>query len=650
MTQRPRTARVPRWFLLLPVLAVLLWWPLDPYWQSDDFLALHYAHDFGNVLHDFVGPQYGATDIWLFYRPLITLSFWFDGLVAGAEPFWSHLSNVLSHGVSTLLVALLWRRFLPDSRAFLAALLWAAIPGHVGTLAWAVGRVDCHTVVWCLLALLLFVRQCERVRRGEPARRWPTLAAFALALMSKELAFVVPALMVLLAWLTAAPGTGQRWRFALRQTAPAWLLFAGYLALRWLALGRFGGYLGSSYDPAAMFAGLATYVANLAVPLRWSGKALAAATGLPGWLALAAASAPLLPAILYWGRRPLRLLAAVLVFGVASAPLAAFLAGADNVHNLRYFYLPSIVLAGLLAAPGPLAAGCMMLAWALPFVAVRAEQRAADRESAAAHAAMLQAAADGAASPMFVAGLPHSNPSGTAVQLHFGVDRMLLPPFGDGRVRPLALRPLVDAPAVFRLSDDNAPTALPAGSTFRFDGSATLVPAPAPTPLPDLPITGDAGGVVDFTTSLDEATANFRTLFEQRRPSFGIATPGVKPALYRLTIFTANGYLCCSCADYGLGPAGAGWLDGLRLLVHDPVSGTQAARTALRDDALASADLVVPTAIDLSTDFPVLLEAGSATMGPRGVVFRPTHRARRLLIFRFGRSYAAWVRLVQGKG
>ena len=86
----------PRWLLLLPVLAVAAWWPIAPYWQSDDFLALHYARDFGNVVADFVGPQYGATDVWLFYRPLITLSFWFDQLVGGGIANWAHLFGLLA--------------------------------------------------------------------------------------------------------------------------------------------------------------------------------------------------------------------------------------------------------------------------------------------------------------------------------------------------------------------------------------------------------------------------------------------------------------------------------------------------------------------------------------------------------------------------
>ena len=67
--------------------------------------------------------------------------------------------------------------------------------------------------------------------------------------------------------------------------------------------------------------------------------------------------------------------------------------------------------------------------------------------------------------------------------------------------------------------------------------------------------------------------------------------------------------------------------------------------TAPDEAALVALDLVVPTTIDLVPEFHVLLEAGSLD----GPAFIPTHRARRLLKFRFDRSYPAWVRLVQGR-
>jgi hypothetical protein len=649
----PPLPELPRWFWLLPLLAIAAWWPIEPYWQSDDFLALHYAQDLRHALADFAGPQYAATDIWLFYRPFITLSFWFDQQIGGSDPFVSHLSNVLAHGCSALLAGLLWRRFLPTGQAFAAGLLWALLPSHTGSLAWAVGRVDSHTTVWCLLALLLCVRQVERRREGLAAARSPMLLATAAALCSKELAFVVPPLASLLAFLLANPEPLRaRINFAARTTLPLWLLFAAYFALRYVALGRFGGYLGATYEAWPMAEGLATITANLLVPMRWIGSELATAQFGGSWLVWTwIAAIPVLVAAALWLRRPRALAAAVILFLVASAPMAAFFSDPGNVHSLRYFYLPSIVLAGLVAGGGRIVAGLAILAWFAPFVAMRQTQLVADRESASMHRALLREAADGAPSPMFAAGLPHSNRTGSVVQLHFGVDRMLEPPFCPGGTRLYALRPLAEVPGVVRLSPTgDVPFTLPKGSTWFFADATALGRAPESSPrLPDLEILGDADGVLDVSSAklLDFALRS-KQLFQERTPTFGLRTPGVKPMGYRVTIFTANGYLSCLCLDYGLAGTTDGWIDMLRFLARDEVLGIQPAVTAVVGTAWAGEALKVPTAIDLDPAFPTLVEAGS--LDPARGTFVPTHRARRLITLRFDRGYPGWVRAVQGKG
>ena len=624
---------LPRYFAALPLLALLTWLPLSPYWQSDDFLALHYAGDLRNVLADFVGPQYGATDVWLFYRPLITLSFWLDQQLAGAAPYLSHLSNVLAHAVSTLLFALLARRFLGDRRAFAAAALWTVLPSHVGSLAWAVGRVDSHTTVWCLSAVLLFVRQCERANTGNRAPRWPALLCFLLALASKELAFVVPPLAIALGLLTANGPARARAAFALRQAVPMLVLFALYLGWRQFVLGRLGGYLAGDLSPWPMLVGLCEHVLNLACPWRW-------APGLDrDWWWLAAL--PALVASVWAACRWRAALGTASLFALAAAPMAPFFADAGNVHNLRYFYLPSLLLAALLASRSAALAWLALAAVVWPLVTVREAQRAADLESAAMHAAILREAHDGAPSPMFVAGLPHQNLAGTAVQLHFGVDRMLAPPFADDPVRLYALRPLATGPGIFQLpAPDGVPAALPTGSTWFFAGSDAFVRAPEGEALPELVVHGDDGGVLDFSTPRLLAIAG-------NELAFGLTTHPGRPQGYRLTLFTANGYLACLFFDHGRAGDDHGTIDARKLLAGDrgALPPLEPARYGMQGAAYLGEALPVPTTIDRDTEFPALLESGSWQDGR----FVPTARARRLLRFRFDRGYAAWARLVQGK-
>ena len=631
---------MPRWFWLLPALAAALWWPLWPYYASDDFIAVAYAQDLGAVAHDFVGPQYAATDVWSFYRPLITLSFWIDQALGGPWPPVGHVSNALAHAASALLVAVIWRRFLPAPQAFGAGALWAMMPSHVGSIAWVVGRVDSHTTVWCLLSVWLCLRHVE----GR-APRWAAAATTAGALLSKELALILPALCWWLALLRATGSLRDRAKVASRATAPAWLLLAVYLAVRWAALGGFGGYEASAFDAAAAARGLGSIVLDLLVPLRWTG-AQAGGSGA-GALFLWAALAPVMVAVFAaFAARPRMTAGALVAWAVALAPMASFLAACHNPHNLRYQYLPAVFLVGALAAGGRWTAPAIAIAWLWPLVAVRADQLGADRASADLHAELIRTAPAAPAGPMFVGGLPHANASGTAVQLHFGVDRMLRPPFCEPGVALYAWRPLLQRPDAAQLNGPNgAPFALPDGSTWWFPETYALVRADAPPTLPPLSVTGDRDGVVDLTTPvLDAMLASFG----QGGEGPALEMPGVRAAGFRVTIFTANGYLCCWCPNHAApGDAGAR-LDFAKFFGGDAAHPywQQPAMITTALDVDVGGALVVPTTIDLEPVFPTLIEAGEFDLEERR--FRATHRAQRLLKLRFDRGYPAWVRRCKG--
>lgn len=637
------------WPWLPPLVAIAIWWPIGSYWASDDFLALHYSRELSNAASDLVGPQYGATDVWLFYRPLITLSFWFDQLVAGPAPWFSHVSNVVAHGISALLVARILRRLVGDATACLAAICWAMMPGHVGSLAWAVGRVDSHTVVWCLLAVWLCLRASEAEARGERARRWPTVLATALALMSKELAFVLPPLCSWIVFCGAGGALRDRLGRAARLCWPLWVLFALYLPFRLLVLGRFGGYDSAQLDslaPAAVADGLGKVLVDTASPLRWIGGP---ATG-PAWLFELACGLPVaLAALVGAVRRPG---AAATLTGaglIALVPMVAFLPAAENVHNLRYYYLPSIALVGTLALGGRLPLAAIVLAWTWPLVAVRHTQHAADRDSATRHAALLQLDREAAAGPLFVAGLPHTSPDGVAMQLHFGVDRMLAPPFTD-HVRPLyPWRPVLRRPDAVRLTAPTArPFDLPEGSTWWFDGASTLQPAPAAPQLAELPVTGDDGGVLDLASErLDPLLRDHEELVASGSDSFGLSFPNVHTPWLRVTMFTSVGYVSCVCRNHAADGAPHGRLDVLRWLAGDNRRGIGPALLGLAGPDVGHA-LLVPVTLDLVPEFPTLLEGGDVDLARGGFV--PSHRATRLLRFRFDRGYPAWVRRADGNG
>lgn len=620
-------ARFPRWFLLLPLLAAAAWWPWSPYWKSDDYLMLHHANDLSRVLADFTGPQYGATDVWFFWRPLMTASFWLElQLAGGPSPMLSHTTNALVHASSALLAALLWRRWIGSGRAFVAGLVWALMPSHEGAITWAVGRSDVHGTFWSLLALLLFCRHHEG--RG-PA--WPVLVTMVAALLTKEIAFVVPAVATLLAFFRE-----RRIGTALRAAAPLWITLAVYMGLRFVALGRLGGYGDMPIAPWPTITGFVDVVADLVVPMRWTNGTAAASL-------LFAAAAPVALALLWHlARRRDRTvsLAAVAVFVVACAPMVPFFMAHANVHNLRYYSLPTVALAGLLALPRAwsVVSLALLAAWSMPFFAVREAVHDADRRARAQHETLLLMADGIEREPLFVAGLPAAHETGLAVMFHFGVDRTATPPFTTNPHRVLPLRPI--APGAFSIGESERDfAALPGGSTWRFDAPEALARVTNVATLPDLPITGDDHGIVDLGSPRLAA-------MEAARRGERLATGIAKTQCYRVTICTALGYFACLVPEHASENEPNGAIDLLQFFAGEEALGVphdRARRTFAvygPGDAFVMRGLEITTTHDLVPEFPVLVEAGTI-VGDR---FVATHRARRLLTFRFDRGYPAWVR------
>jgi hypothetical protein len=277
-------------------------------------------------------------------------------------------------------------------------------------------------------------------------------------------------------------------------------------------------------------------------------------------------------------------------------------------------------------------------------------QYAADQQCASMHRALLREAADAPAGPMFVAGMPHTNAAGTAVMLHFGIDRMLAPPFHEPARQLFALRPLAELPGVVRIEQPGEPPhSLPLGSTWWFPDTTALGRALPLAPLPELPVAGDDDGVFDLTTPrLDQLLGIAETAFVTGAPTFGLATPGVRAQAYRVTLFTANGYLSCICWNHAAEGAADGSIDMLRFFAGDRSNtfDPSPARLSTRVPSFIGDALAVPTTIDLVPDFPTLFEAGTVDLAT--LRFTPTHRARRLITFRFDRGYPAWVRRAQG--
>jgi len=142
----------------------------------------------------FLGPATGE----YYYRPLLVISFMIDAHLGGQDLAVYHLSNLLFHFVSTALVFRILRRIIGPDQAFLLAAVFAVHPALAGSVAWINGRTDSF-----LAMFLLACFHCYQYLIEDGKWRWVVLHLifWTAALLSKELAAVVPAACLTYSWL-----------------------------------------------------------------------------------------------------------------------------------------------------------------------------------------------------------------------------------------------------------------------------------------------------------------------------------------------------------------------------------------------------------------------------------------------------------------
>jgi len=151
-----------------------------------------------------------------FWHPLTILSLMLDVRLFGMNPGALHLSNLLLHLVSTLVLFLALVRMtgVRGASAFVAA-LFAVHPLHVESVAWVAERKDVLSTVFWMLALWSYAGYA---RKPTAARYGLVLVLFALGLMAKPMLVTLPFVLLLLdVWplgrvsLSADPARPGRW-------------------------------------------------------------------------------------------------------------------------------------------------------------------------------------------------------------------------------------------------------------------------------------------------------------------------------------------------------------------------------------------------------------------------------------------------------
>ena len=323
-----------RWLVLLAAV------PFLPYlsfpFLADDYVHILHANAFsaGQVKGLFTVP---ATD--QFFRPLVYLSYAMDARWAHGEPALWRAAELAIHLVNSALVYKLCRRLrFGAAAATCGALLFALHGSRPEAVTWVAARFDLLAVLFGLACLIAALN----------GRTLVASVALIAAALSKESAFAIPLLALLVFWYA-----GYRRREIARRVLPLIACAAAVFLYRWNLLGGIGGYHDSSNGAAtALQFGFPSTLQSLfprlwgtlLFPINWTTRP----GGLLMVLLVIAAASLLWLALGKPSRRAVML-------GVAFAyccalPVHQFLSIGADLEKSRVLYFASVGFAILFAA------------------------------------------------------------------------------------------------------------------------------------------------------------------------------------------------------------------------------------------------------------------------------------------------------------
>ena len=169
----------------------------------------------------------------IFYRPLTYSTYAIDQFFWEQNPVGFHLTNLILHAASTAGLFLTTQHLTRNRRAaFMTAGIFFAMPIQVESVTWMSGRFDVLSTCLCIWTILAYLRFREE---SGTARYILALVIAALAMCSKETAFVLPLLLCAVEILVFRS-------LPILRLGGFFATAAMMFAVRWIALGGFGGY------------------------------------------------------------------------------------------------------------------------------------------------------------------------------------------------------------------------------------------------------------------------------------------------------------------------------------------------------------------------------------------------------------------------
>ena len=354
-------------YVVLAIVTLAVFWQVNQY----DFVNLDdggyiYQNSYIRSGISLDGLRWAfSTKYFHLWHPLTCLSLMFDYQLFGLNAGGYHLTNLILHILSTLLLFWLFNRLTGAiwKSAFVAA-FFALHPLHVESVAWITERKDVLSAFFWMLTLCLYIYYTEK-----PAIKRYLLVffGFVLALMSKPMVITLPVVMILLDYwplgrFKSKKGNLILWQ--LREKLPFFILAAVFSIIT----------LYTMYNPSVKLFPLGSRIANALVSFVtylektfWPHDMAVFypfPAQIPVWQVLLALSLILVitTVVIVMAKRMPYLFVGWLWYSITILPVIGIIQNGDYAMADRYHYLPSIGIA-------------VMLAWGIPFMFTREDIR-----------------------------------------------------------------------------------------------------------------------------------------------------------------------------------------------------------------------------------------------------------------------------------
>jgi Flp pilus assembly protein TadD len=318
--------------------------------QILDNPTVHNFHHLRELLTKPIWQILGAQPLASYYRPVATVEFLLCYQLFGPWACGFHLISLLLNAFVVALVFAIASRVMGDRRAaFAAAVIFALIPVHVEVVAWISAAMDLDLAFFYFLTFWCFLWIEDRAGRRRLYALVAMTTSYALTLLSKEPAVMLPVLATIYEHWYRGDRAETTWGQKLLRYGPLWLVDLGYAIARVRIFGEFARPPGLHplSLPQVLLSALTLigeYFALLLFPVRLSALYVFHASTRIDWHVLAGALAMIVTAAAFgvlWKRaRPATF--AILWFFITLAPVLDARWMGVYVLADRYLYVPSL--------------------------------------------------------------------------------------------------------------------------------------------------------------------------------------------------------------------------------------------------------------------------------------------------------------------